>query len=231
MPIPPSPGSVVGTIPNEAALKAALRLNPGAVDYLEIRVDAFAGNETRLHRLEKALPKLKKFPLIVTVRHPAEGGEGKLGVRRRKELFRRFLPYATLVDVELRSAKALQEIIKAAPGVILSYHNFHRTPSLQRLQQLRRAAKGADVFKVATMVHQSPALDRLLAFLKRGGPPALSVMGMGTLGRASRLALAGQGSVLNYGYFGNRVQVPGQWPAPLLKRRIAQAACSAISGS
>jgi len=213
-------GSVVGTIPDEAALKTALRLKPGAVDFLELRVDAFADSEARLKRLEKALPGLKCFPLIVTVRHPREGGENGLGVRRRRELFRRFLPHAALVDVELRSARALKSVIAAArvsgAGVILSYHNFRNTPSLKRLQALRRAARGAEVFKVATTVNRSSALARLLEFLTPG-KPALSVMGMGILGQHSRIMLGCGGSVLNYGYLGKRVQVPGQWPAVELK--------------
>jgi len=213
-------GSVVGTISDEAALSAALGLKPGAVDFLELRVDAFAAGEARLKRLEKALPGLKRFPLIVTVRHPREGGENGLGVRRRRELFRRFLPYAALVDVELRSAKALSGVIGAArasgAGVILSYHNFRCTPSLKRLQALRRAARGAEVFKAATVVNRPSALVRLLE-LMGAGKPALSLMGMGVLGRHSRIMLGCGGSVLNYGYLGRRVQVSGQWPAVELK--------------
>ena len=46
-------------------------------------------------------------------------------------------------------------------------------------------------------------------------------MGMGPMGRVSRLVLAAAGSCLNYGYL-DRAQVPGQWPAAELKRRIAE---------
>ncbi len=50
----------------------------------------------------------------------------------------------------------------------------------------------------------------------------LAVMGMGPLGRVSRLALATAGSVLNYGYLGSGPQVPGQWSAATLRERIEE---------
>ena len=46
-------------------------------------------------------------------------------------------------------------------------------------------------------------------------------MGMGPLGKVSRLVLAAAGSRLNYGYL-DKPQVPGQWPALELVRRIEE---------
>jgi 3-dehydroquinate dehydratase-1 len=48
-------------------------------------------------------------------------------------------------------------------------------------------------------------------------------MGMQKLGKVSRLTLAVAGSRLNYGYLGEP-QVSGQWPARLLKQRLAELA-------
>lgn len=219
----PAPGSVVGTIYSHASLDAALRLSAGDVDFLEIRVDEFARSAARL---EKALPHLKA-PLIVTVRHPLEGGAGQLTATRRRELFLRFLPHAALVDVELRSAKALTDILDEAQrrgvGIILSYHDFRRTPSLEKMLELRAKAAGAAVFKLASVAKTSAEAARLLGFLAASGPrlPKLAVMGMGRFGKMSRLALGCAGSVLNYGYLAEP-QVSGQWPAVLLKERLAE---------
>ncbi len=221
----PLPGSVVGTIYSKGSLAAALRLSPGEVDFLELRVDEFALNAAPL---EKALPRLCA-PLIVTVRHPREGGSGDLSAARRRELFRRFLPHAALVDVELRSADALGDVVDEARsggvGVILSYHDFRRTPALEKMAALRAKAKaaGAAVFKLAAVANTPAEASRLLAFLASGGRPALAVMGMGRFGKMSRLALGGAGSVLNYGYLAE-VQVPGQWPAVTLKERLREMA-------
>ena len=46
-------------------------------------------------------------------------------------------------------------------------------------------------------------------------------MGMGEYGQVSRLLFGGCGSVLNYGYL-DRPQVPGQWPAEVLKTRLLE---------
>jgi 3-dehydroquinate dehydratase-1 len=48
-------------------------------------------------------------------------------------------------------------------------------------------------------------------------------MGMGPLGKVSRLVLAAAGSRLNYGYL-DKPQVKGQWPALELVRRIGEVA-------
>lgn len=223
------PAAVVGTIYSRASLDAALKVRPGGVDFLELRVDAFAADGT-LDRLEASIPRLKA-PLIVTVRHPLEGGAGELSVAQRRVLFERFLPHATLVDVELRSATALKAVRQSAQErgveVILSHHDFQKTPSLARLVQLHtQAAKaGSAVFKVATMARSARDLAVLIEFLTaaRPGRPRLAVMGMGAFGKVSRLALATAGSVLNYGCL-DQPQVPGQWPARLLKERLLELA-------
>jgi len=62
----------------------------------------------------------------------------------------------------------------------------------------------------------------LIEFLanEKGALP-LSVMGMGTYGKVSRLVLAQAGSCLNYGYLG-AANASGQWPVAALKARIAE---------
>ncbi|MCX6966666.1 MAG: type I 3-dehydroquinate dehydratase [Verrucomicrobia bacterium] len=224
---PPFAGAVVGTIPSPGALAAALKLPRKAVDFLEVRVDAFAGSQ-RLEALEKSLPLLKA-PLILTVRHPLEGGAAPLSLARRRALFKRFLPYASFVDVELRSAAGLRAITEEARlrglGVLFSHHDFQKTPSLARLGALRRAAAlaGADVFKVAAVTHTARDLATLLDFLSAHSPaaPLLAVMGMGKFGKVSRVALGKAGSVLNYGYL-DKPQVSGQWAVAVLKERLRE---------
>lgn len=221
------PGSVVGTIHSLGSLQAALRLASGKVDFLEVRLDALA-EAGEVARLEKNLPRLKA-PLIITARHPLEGGAGCLGLARRRALYLQFLPFAALVDVELRSAQALADIIETAhsgvTGVILSHHDFRKTPTLERLRalQIKAARAGADIFKVATVAKTPDEATRLLQFLTGRGSAQLklAVMGMGAYGKISRLTLGKTGSVLNYGYL-DKPQVSGQWPAALLKVRLRE---------
>jgi 3-dehydroquinate dehydratase I len=216
---------IAGTIHSPAALQAALRLSPGAVDLLEVRVDHFANNLGPLRRSIGKLPA----PLIITVRHPREGGAPGLSLRTRRALYAEFLPHATLVDLDLRSSRPLRDILKATVNygkkLILSDHRFDATPSLANLIKRRAAAlaAGADIFKVASLVRSPADFATLLTFVARSrdSRPAVSAMGMGEFGKVSRLALARSGSVLNYGYLGN-AQVSGQWPAIRFRERLAE---------
>jgi 3-dehydroquinate dehydratase-1 len=192
---------------------------------LEVRVDRFADN---LDPLRRAMDKLRA-PLIITVRHPREGGAPGLSLRMRRALYAEFLPHATLVDLDLRSSRSLRDIleaaVKAGKKLVLSYHHFDATPSLADLIKRKAAARraGADIFKIASLVRSPADFATLLTFVARSRElrPAVSAMGMGEFGKVSRLALARAGSVLNYGYLGN-AQVSGQWPALRFRERLAE---------
>ena len=214
---------VVGTVHSPGSLRHALRLESGDVDLLELRVDHFADG---WRKLLQSVDRLK-FPFILTVRHPQEGGAASLSFRQRQELFRAFLPHAAFVDLELRSVHKFRELIEAAQQggvrVIISDHHFKRLPREVVLGARAIAARqaGADIVKVAGVVNTPGEVARLLTLLPGDGRP-MSVMGMGPLGKASRLLLACAGSVLNYGYL-DRPQVSGQWPAVVLKERLREA--------
>jgi len=221
----PSP-LVVGTIHSHGALKCALKLKPGRVDILELRVDAFAQDPEILLR---AVPKLQ-FPLLLTVRHPAEGGVANYTVQRRRELIGQFLPHVQWVDFEVRSLGLLKEEIarsrERGVKVIVSDHHFKGTPSLSVLEERCERAHlcRPDVLKIAATVGTSVELERLFHFLNKQNakrPGQNSVMGMGPFGQVSRLLFGRCGSVLNYGYL-DQAQVPGQWPAEVLKARLQE---------
>ena len=214
---------VVGTVHSSASFPLARRMRLSEVDLLELRVDAFAASPEPLLKLA---PKLR-VPLIVTVRHPRECGAGHLTARRRRELFEQFLPHAAAIDIELRSARELAKVAEAAREkgirVILSHHDFQRTPGAKTLLELskRAADAGADIFKVAATASSPRELAALLEFMGSEDRLPLSAMAMGRYGKISRLLLAACGSVLNYGYL-DTANASGQWPALLLKKRIAE---------
>lgn len=181
-------------------------------DLLELRLDHFVGWESELEKKMSIL----SAPLIITARHPAEGGANDLSIQRRRELLLRFLPRAQYVDLELRSVRALRSVLELARRKkirrIISFHDFKSTPPLRMLLTKARAAKraGADIFKVATRTDTPAQLQRLLDFFAHEDVDLpLSVMGIGKLGRKSRRELMRRGSVLNYGSLG-RSKIPGQ---------------------
>jgi 3-dehydroquinate dehydratase-1 len=217
--------AVVGIVHSGASLAAARRIRAEGCDWLELRVDGFFPDVGNLLRVA---PRLAA-PRIVTVRHSSEGGMARgISARQRRALYGDFLEVAGLVDIELRQAGAMKEVIRQAKeagvGVMLSHHDFRRTPPVAKLRALARQAReaGADIFKVAAMTRSARDLAMLIEFLadEKSALP-LAVMGMGTYGKISRLVLAQAGSCLNYGYLGEP-NAGGQWPVALLKARIAE---------
>lgn len=203
--------ALVGVITGTAELELARRLS-SSPDLFELRLDHFVGSEDELERKISILTA----PLIVTARHPAEGGANNLSIQRRRALLLRFLPRAQYVDLELRSVHALRSVFHLARTKkihrIISFHDFKSTPPVRALLAKARAAKraGAEIFKVATRVDTPTQLQRLLDFLaNKDVDLALSVMGIGKLGRKSRRELMRRGSVLNYASLG-RTRIPGQ---------------------
>ena len=203
---------VVGVIASRADLGRALAMrNPS--DLFELRLDRLAGI---VEQLENRLPRLRA-PLIITARHPQEGGANNLSLRQRRELLTRFLPHACYIDVELRSASALRSLLTLAKQKkvrrIISFHNFKSTPPLRVLRAKARAAKahGADIFKVATRTDTPVQLARLLDFTaKKEIDLPVSAMGIGELGAISRVLLARAGSALVYASVAAGTDIEGQ---------------------
>jgi len=209
------PTRIVGVIASRIDLDRALRMRRPP-DLFELRLDRFPA--AVLDRLENMLPKLGA-PLIITARHPKEGGDGKLSIRKRRALLTRFLTRADYIDVELRSVRAMQSLLALAGkkkiGRIISFHSFKSTPSARLLSAKAREAKAhrADIFKVATHTDEPTELGRLLDFItsSRLNLP-VAVMGVGQLGAISRVLLARAGSVLTYASLGAASNIEGQLP-------------------
>jgi len=203
---------VVGVIASRADLDRAVRMRRPP-DLFELRLDRLAGIAGQVENL---VPKLRT-PLIITARHPREGGAAKLRWRHRHDLLFRFLNHADFMDVELRSASALRSLLDLAENKnvrrIISLHNFKSTPDPGFLATKAREAKsqGADIFKVATRTDTPMELGRLLEFMTCAGLDlALAVMGIGKLGAISRVLLARAGSVLIYASVGAMSDIEGQ---------------------
>ncbi len=184
-------------------------------DIVELRLDSLGWNEKILSFAKKC-----PTPLLVTARGAAEGGANELSLKQRAEAYRTLMPYASLIDIEMRNFNSLESILTEAKKsnitVVGSFHNFEKTPPLPELRA--KLNTPADIHKFALKVQKKEDLQTLLALLTED--QALSVMGMGALGSASRPLMAEAGSILNYGYAGETPTAPGQWPAALLKQTL-----------
>lgn len=203
---------IVGVIASRTALDCALQMRKPP-DLFELRLDRLAGI---VEEVESKLPRLLA-QLIITARHPLEGGANKLSLRQRRDLLTRFLRHARYVDVELRSASALRSVLTSAKQKkvrsIISFHNFKATPRPRILAMKARAAKacGADIFKVASRTDTPVQLARLLDFITNSGVNfPVSAMGIGKLGAISRVLLARAGSALVYASLATGTDIEGQ---------------------
>jgi 3-dehydroquinate dehydratase-1 len=214
----PSTPQIAGVIFTRIDLQRAVRMrNPP--DLFELRLDAlFAIRE----ELEASLRDLRA-PLIITARHPREGGSNRLSAQTRRDLLLRFLPHAAHMDIELRSASTFAAVLEAARAkrirVIVSFHDFDETPGRQRFDGIARAARslGADLLKIATRTDNSAQLARLRDFFQSERLKMdIAAMGVGRMGRVSRFEFARR-SAINYGHLGSP-QAEGQLSIIQLRR-------------
>jgi 3-dehydroquinate dehydratase-1 len=182
-------------------------------DFFELRLDRLV---RAIDRLDNKISKLRA-PLIITARHPMEGGANRLSLLQRHTLLARFLSRARYIDVELRSAPLLRSLLRLARKQntrrIISVHHLKSTPSPDRLRTQARAAKtyGADIFKLATRTDTPAQLARLIDFVAaKNVDVAVSAMGIGKLGAASRVLLACCGSALVYVSVAAATDIEGQ---------------------
>ena len=206
---------VVGVIASRADLHRALGMRKPP-DLFELRLDCLADV---VDQMENKLPRLR-VPLIVTARHPQEGGANPAtagSLRQRRDLLTQFLPHADYVDVELRSASALRSVLILAKQKkvqrIISFHNFKSTPPPRALAAKARTAKvcGANIFKIATRTDTPIELTRLLDFVtKKNVNLSVAAMGIGKLGAISRVLLARAGPALVYASLAAGTDIEGQ---------------------
>ena len=99
----------------------------------------------------------------------SEAGVAILSEEKRKKIYKEIIPFVDFVDVEVKS-KIAEEIINFTHSkgkkVILSYHNFTKTPSLKKLKVIYQNAKKlkCDILKIATKVNSPEELLLLLNF-------------------------------------------------------------------
>jgi 3-dehydroquinate dehydratase-1 len=140
----------------------------------------------------------------------------------------RALEYSALVDMEWNPKYPWKDIAgqmhRMGLGLIISHHDFQKTPPVGKLATIIRAAyaKKADIVKIATRAQSEADIVTLLDLSKTfAAKRPFTAMGMGRLGGLSRLAGPLFGSCLVYGYIG-RPTANGQLPYKDLRDRMRQ---------
>lgn len=202
-------------------------------DMIEWRVDYFEGiaHTAAVIRTGQALRKvLGDVPLIFTRRSPREGGQptalDDLGTARLYEAIGAE-GIADLVDFEMGNQHGhVRRVVDTAHlqdvRVILSYHNFTRTPVTKTLVKrfLDADKLSADVAKVAVMPKDRNDVLALLSATAQADAktriPLIS-MSMGPLGAVTRMIGGVFGSSLSFAV-GEGSSAPGQLPISELRK-------------
>lgn len=205
---------------SEAAAVAAKR-----PDILEWRVDFFEGiAETA--EVVGVLARIKQaaggIPILFTRRSSREGGEPiALSEGQVIALYRAVCATGDvdIVDFEMGNHPTdvleVREVSRARDiKLILSFHDFHRTPPLEALQQrfAQAATLGADIAKVAVMPQGMDDVLTLLSATLRSSEdleiPLVS-MSMGRFGAITRMCGWAFGSAMTFA-IGEAGSAPGQ---------------------
>lgn len=183
-------------------------------DLVELRLDFLSDLEPKedLQILLKACP----VPSIVTCRPSWEGGNFSGQESARLEILKQAIQLgAPYVDIELKAVEEFHREVQvdtSSTKLIVSYHDFERTPSSEELASLmdKLNAAGGDISKLATQVNEISDCKRLLKLLEQSKGPSI-VLGMGGRGLMTRILAPKFGGFLTFGALkSGQESAPGQ---------------------
>lgn len=173
----------------ENAIKKIKSIEKKNPDLIEIRLDYFNDFGNMKNILEST-----KIQLIATNRSAGEGGsfEGDEDARIKilLDAARSGFKY---VDIELSTkdvAKIAKELHSLGSDVIISHHDFNKTPSNDEILKIHEdiLKMGADVCKIVTTANDYNDNLRLLSFLNESFEKSKIVcFAMGEFGKISRI--------------------------------------------
>jgi 3-dehydroquinate dehydratase type I len=221
---------LVAVADRPAAIVNAAELPPSqrAFDLVEARVDLFAQQSLQGCTMDCARLEATGTPVILTLRSAAQGGRFSGPDAARLSTFTSAIAggHTSWVDIENDATivDAVAAAMAARPGtqLIVSHHDFARTPPLETLLGIidRCHAIAGAVAKIATAIQSEADRDTLLELLARR-PDRTCVIGMGASADI-RIELAARGSLLAYGYL-EQATAPGQMSAAETHARLEAA--------
>lgn len=210
--------SIVASI-GKNPLSSAKKAKELGADILELRIDLLSEYP------KDVLIKLKKLdiPIIITNRMKNEGGEWEGSEDERIRKLISLLPFADAVDIEL-CAKRRDEVVnkarEAGKTVIISVHDFHKTPENEGMERVIRESleAGADIAKLSVMPNSLNDVLRLL-HVTLNARGQVCTIAMGDIGKHSRVISPLYGSVMTYGFVDKSI-APGQFRVDELKNML-----------
>jgi 3-dehydroquinate dehydratase type I len=190
---------------------AAVKKIEPIVDLFEVRIDLIGDNWPDVAR------QLKK-PWIACNRMVEEGGKWEGNEARRIERLLQAVELgAKIVDIEYnaKNVENIVKLIKKRADVLLSFHDFKKTPSLDVLKQIvnKELKAGADICKVVTTAQTFEDNLAVMRLFTEFPDAKMVAFAMGNQGFISRVMAPLIGAHFTYGAVHKGVEsAPGQLP-------------------
>ena len=226
------------TAADEASLDEALAvIGTARFDLLEWRADLWrdgflkedgtVGKAPVSDLMKRIRAYIGDRPLLFTYRTVSEGGSGSLPPENVRELIKEAARGgADLVDAELvkaggNASSFTQELKETGTKVILSFHDFEKTPSEEEMLSvlLKMQEAGSDISKIAVMPRSDEDVMKVLNVCQKmkhtyADRPYI-VIAMGERGLPTRLCCTFTGSALTF-VTAAGASAPGQVPADIM---------------
>lgn len=207
--------SIAETTPSKVL--STLKLAMQKSDYSEIRFDFLAPRD-----VPKALELTKKYHArcVFTLRPKAEGGKFSGAERERISILKLIAEYNPFfIDVEFSATKnkdLISYIKKTKTPILVSWHDFAKTPSTTILLQKHQAMKKiSNHIKIVTTAKSTKDTASILSLYKKQSK-GLIAFAMGDYGRISRILCLHLGAPYTYVSLGKPV-APGQFSLDEIK--------------
>jgi len=217
----------------EKIMKEAQNIPAIEPDVIELRIDAWDFIEdidTSLSTIKEVRSIVKDLPIVLTCRGHWEGGFKEVSDASKFGIYERAIKFNLVdyLDVELAyGEEKIQKLLKllenSSSHLIVSYHDFQKTPPKEELYSIMASEikAGAHVAKLAVMPQKEEDILALLAAtlsIRRDFPDVpLITMSMGAMGSLSRVIGGKFGSDLSFAV-GSEASAPGQIPVAKLKQ-------------
>ena len=198
---------------NPKKINTILRNALSKSEYAEIRLDFVKPSEvpTVLESIKKKISRC-----ICTLRPKNEGGKFSGSEKERISILKLITEYNPfLVDVEFNTLKKDQKLRqylkKSKTNILVSWHDFKKTPSMDRLNsRLTEMKKFSNFIKIVTVSKSISDTSRILSLYNKSSKIKLIAFAMGEEARFSRILCLHLGSPFTYVSLGKAV-APGQF--------------------
>jgi 3-dehydroquinate dehydratase-1 len=198
-----------------SVLKKALKKS----DYAELRFDFLKPSQVP-NALELVKKNLKKC--VCTLRPTSEGGKFSGNEKERISILKLIAEYHPfLIDVEYNTLKRNKNLVKfikkSKTDILVSWHDFKKTPNSSLLNQLlKQMRKFSKFVKIVTSAKKSNDTSRILSLYSHATNTNLIAFAMGDIGRISRILCLHLSSPFTYVTLGKPV-APGQFSLDTIK--------------